>query len=63
MMYLKTKFKRLVSGCPSISVSGSVKGMKKMYWGENAEVVRCGSYYYKINDSGKYHQIKLHTQK
>ena len=33
---------------PNIDCSGSVRGMKKMYWGEKALVVKCGSYYYKV---------------
>ncbi len=32
---------------PSIHVSGSISGMKKLgYWKEDAIIVRCGNYYY-----------------
>lgn len=33
---------------PSISVTGSVYGMRKLYWGFECDVVRIGSYIYKI---------------
>jgi len=39
-----------IDECPNIDISGSVKGMKKLFWGERALVVRCGSYYFKVND-------------
>lgn len=31
---------------PSFSVTGNVRGMKKLYYGESALLVRCGSYIY-----------------
>lgn len=33
---------------PSFSATGSIRGMKKMYYGENALLVRSGSYIYKV---------------
>lgn len=33
---------------PNISSTGSVKGMKKHYWGEDALCIRCGSYIYRV---------------
>ena len=38
-----------IDSCPNIDVTGSVKGMKKLFWGERALVVKCGSYYFKVN--------------
>lgn len=35
-------------GCPNIHKSGSIRGMKKLYWGKDAYCVRCGSYIYKV---------------
>lgn len=29
--------------------SGSVRGMKKLYYGQNCLLVRCGSYYYNVS--------------
>lgn len=37
-----------INDFPNIDISGSVTGMKKLYWGEDAKVVRCGSYYYNV---------------
>ena len=35
---------------PSIHVTGSVRGMRKLgYWGKNDVVVRSGSYYYNLS--------------
>lgn len=35
---------------PSIHKSGSVKGMKKHFWGVNALCVRCGNYVYLVDE-------------
>ena len=34
---------------PNFHISGSVKGMKKLYYGTNALLVRCGSYIYNVS--------------
>lgn len=34
---------------PCIHVTGSVKGMRKMFWGYECDVVRCGNWIYKVN--------------
>lgn len=33
---------------PNFHASGSIKGMKKLFYGENALLVRCGSYIYDV---------------
>lgn len=33
---------------PNFHKSGSIKGMKKLYYGEDALLVRSGSYIYKV---------------
>ena len=33
---------------PSIHISGSVLGMRKLYWGYNCDVVRIGDWVYKV---------------
>jgi hypothetical protein len=33
---------------PNFSKSGSIKGMKKMYYGKNALLVKSGSYIYNV---------------
>lgn len=35
---------------PSIHISGSIRGMKKLgFWGKHDTIVRCGSYYYNLS--------------
>ena len=31
---------------PCIHVSGSIRGMRKLFWGYDRDVVRSGNYYY-----------------
>lgn len=33
---------------PNFSATGSIKGMKKLYYGKNALLVRSGSYIYNV---------------
>jgi hypothetical protein len=41
--------KRLnISEFPNFDKSGSILGMKKMYYGKDALLVRCGSYIYNV---------------
>lgn len=40
---------RFTHNCPSIHVTGSVKGMRAHFWGYECDVVRVGSYIYKVN--------------
>ena len=35
---------------PNFSCTGSVKGMKKHFYGEDALLVRCGSYIYHVGN-------------
>lgn len=49
--YLKVKEgKRLnINQFPNFSASGSIKGMKKQYYGKNAYLVWCGSWIYNVS--------------
>lgn len=38
-----------IENCPSISVTESVKGMRRKFWGYECDVVRVGSWIYKVN--------------
>lgn len=40
---------KAVRNCPCIHVSGSVKGMRRQFWGYECDVVRIGSYIYKVD--------------
>lgn len=34
---------------PCIHISGSIKGMRKLFWGYSCDVVRVGNWIYKAN--------------
>lgn len=40
--------KALLDGCPSAGPRANVTGMRRLYWGEDAFVVRCGAYIYMV---------------
>lgn len=40
-----------IDNYPNFHASGSIKGMKKLYYGENALLVRCGSYIYNVTSN------------
>lgn len=42
--------KRMLSIFPSFDKTGSISGMKRMYYGKDALLVRCGSYIYKVTE-------------
>ena len=46
-----------LSGCPSAGPNPSITGMKKLYWGIDAYVVKSGSYIYKVS-SDLYRRIR-----
>jgi hypothetical protein len=47
--YLKIEHQKKVEDLPNIHKTGSILGIKqKKYWGKNALVVKCGSYYYNV---------------
>ena len=35
---------------PNFHKSGSIKGIKKIYYGQDALLLRCGNYIYKVTD-------------
>lgn len=38
-----------ISRFPNFHRSGSIKGMKQLYYGKSALLVRCGSYIYNVS--------------
>ena len=40
-----------IDNYPNFSASGSVKGMKNMYYGKDALLVKCGGYIYNVSAS------------
>lgn len=45
---LSKDYQRIVNDLPNFHRSGSITGMKKLYYGEGALLVRCGSYIYNV---------------
>ena len=48
--YLPVKYHDMVKDFPNFSATGSIKGMRRMYYGEDALLVRCGSYIYNVTN-------------
>ena len=45
---------------PNFHRSGSVRGMKRLYYGKEALLVRCGAYIYNVtSEPSIYYQAKL----
>ena len=40
-----------LSAFPNFHKSGSISGMKKLYYGKNALLVRCGSFIYNVTSA------------
>ena len=56
-MTVKEGEQAAISRFPNFSVTGSVTGMRKLYYGNDAYLVRCGRYIYKV-DAQTYHKAK-----
>ncbi len=46
----KKDLKHDLSVFPNFSASGSIKGMKNLYYGQNALLIKSGSYIYKVTE-------------
>ena len=57
--YMKVKDgeKHGISACPGFSVTGSVAGMKKQFYGMHALLVRCGSYIYNVTSQPNIYDV------
>lgn len=58
---LPVRHAHLLEGCPNFDASGSIIGMRRLYYG-NAQLVRCGSYIYNIRGSRKFDKILAHAR-
>ena len=47
-IYSKDKEKYNLSDFPNFSKTGSITGMKKLYYGKDALLVKCGAYIYNV---------------
>lgn len=50
-VYVKDMKRLRLDTFPSFSATGSIEGMKKKYYGEDALLVRCGSYIYNVSSN------------
>lgn len=50
-LYVSTKLYDQIglSIFPSTGAYGNISGMRKLYWGKDAYIVKCGVYAYKVN--------------
>lgn len=47
-----------IDSFPNFSANGSIRGMKKLYYGMDALLVRCGSYIYNVtSEPSIYHDL------
>lgn len=45
-----------LTNCPNIHRTGSVLGMKKLYWGKDALCIRCGNYTYNVSSEPDFYE-------
>ena len=48
-LYVKDAERIGISRFPNFHKTGSIAGMKKLYYGKNALLVRCGSWIYNVS--------------
>lgn len=48
--------KHNLSRFPNFHKSGSITGMKRLYYGQNALLVRCGNYIYNVTSEPEIYQ-------
>lgn len=48
---VEDKEKYHLSDFPNFHKSGSISGMKKLYYGKDAKLVKCGQYIYNVSSS------------
>jgi hypothetical protein len=57
---LPERHKGLVDDFPNFHKSGSIRGMKKLYYGKGALLVKCGNYIYNVSsDPQIYYQYAV----
>lgn len=49
-IYLKDKERLNLKAFPNFSITGSIAGMKKQYYGKDALLVKCGQWIYNVTD-------------
>lgn len=41
--------KRILDGFPNAGPNPNITGMRKLYWGDDAYIIKCGCYAYKVD--------------
>ena len=60
-IYVSTKYHNPLnlSKFPSTGRYGNISGMRNLYWGKEAFVIRCGAYAYKVDEATFNNAIQL----
>ena len=56
-LYTADGIKVCISNFPNFHKSGSIRGMKKNFYGKDAMLVRCGSYIYNVTSKPEIYQM------
>lgn len=59
-VYIKDKQRLNLSSFPNFSASGNVYGMKNLYYGKDALLVRCGSWIYNVTSNPEIYYGEAH---
>lgn len=59
-IYVKDKERLKLSEFPNFSRTGSIYGMKKLYYGEDALLVRCGEWIYNVSRKPEIYYNEAH---
>lgn len=59
-LYVKYREQLKLSDFPNFHQSGSVMGMRERYYGDNALLVRCGSYVYNVTSNPEIYNDYAH---
>lgn len=59
-IYTKDYERLNLSQFPNFASNGSIKGMKALYYGKDALLVKCGSYIYNVSDKPEIYYSEAH---
>ena len=59
-LYVKDAERIGISRFPNFHKTGSIAGMKKLYYGKNALLVRCGSWIYNVSSEPEIYYNRAH---
>lgn len=48
-IYVPVRYQSQLERFPSAGPRANITGMRQKYWGENALIIRCGSYIYNVD--------------